>query len=148
MKKLVLAATVFTALSAFAAPSILLEKIQSSGYVMPQYRFARNCTILSNGKMRIEIKKPSESGEWQTKVTNIQLSQKLTQTIKSQLMGAAMGEIIELPMPCDVGTRILRGHYNQRLVEIDSALDCNSHKFNKSESAKRLKDLSLRLCQF
>lgn len=148
MKSFVVSLLFLFSLNSFAAPSMVLEKIQASGFVMSQYRFARNCKIASNGKMRIEIKKINEMGEWETKVTNIQLTTKMIQIINNLLKGAAMGEIVEVPMPCDVGTKILHGKYKNQEVEIDSARDCNSHKINKSGAAARLKEISNELCQF
>lgn len=148
MKTLVVTFAFLSSLNTFAAPSIILEKIQASGFVMPQYRFAKNCKIASNGRMRIEIKKPNEMGEWESKVTNIQLTSKMVQTINNLLKGAAMGEIVEVPMPCDVGTSILHGKYKNQEVEIDSARDCHSHIINKSGAAARLKEISNELCQF
>lgn len=148
MKKLIISVLVLTTFSAFAAPATILEKSQVSGFVQPQFRFAKSCLITSNGRMRIEIKKPDETGEWQSKVTNIQLSQNMTEIINNNLFGAAHGEIISLPMPCDVGSKTLHGYYKGRLIEIDSAVDCHSHTVNKSEAAKNLKEISLKLCKF
>lgn len=152
MKTLVLTlvalVSLFSLTAVSAAPTILLEKTTATGFVQPQYRMARNCTVMSNGALSIEIKKPNESGDWDSHETNIQLPSRLISRIKNLLKLAASGEIVEVPMPCDVGTRTLRGRLNKLVIEIDSAIDCNNHRINKSVAAMNLIDLSKELCQF
>jgi hypothetical protein len=138
----ILVAAIFLSSSTFA--SVILEKHSTSGYVVPEWSFVKDCKVYSKGHV--------ESTTTNNEGTVIGYSRKVSlfniQTIKVLNHLAQSGEIEESQMPCDTGTTILKGRIGSNEIEIESLIDCGSKRVNQSPAADFLKTIARDLCGF
>src|SRR6478752_2844597 len=104
--------------STFAAPHMILEKHAVSGYVMPEDSFVKDCKVFREGYLETYIKKGDGTAVGATmKVNAVQIA-----SIRTLLQVAKRGKIKISPMPCDIGTIIVKGHIGSRLVLLESSI--------------------------
>lgn len=130
--------------STFAAPHVILEKHAVSGYVMPEHSFVKDCKIYREGYLETYIKK----GDGTAVGATMQVNKVQVASIRTLLQVAKRGTIKISPMPCDIGTVIVKGHIGARLVEIESSMDCGEKRMNKSYAANALRSMAESLCGF
>jgi hypothetical protein len=135
---------VFALLSSAWAETLILEKHAYSGYVMPEHRFQKNCTIFKEGRMESMITTGDQVGVRHLK----EISKEKVIFIQQLLKIARKGKVEEQAYPCDVGTTIYRGWTNGQMVELDIAKDCQYRHINSSAASKTLKKLATNLCGF
>lgn len=129
--------------NAFGA-TVILEKRATSGYVMPEYSFTKECKVYREGYMESITKKGDGTITGFSKpVSHYQINK-----IRGLLLIARYGKIKETPMPCDIGSTILKGYVYGTTVELDVALDCGTHRRNTSSVTPILKDIAKDLCAF
>ena len=130
--------------SSFAAPHIILEKHAVSGYVMPEDSFVKDCKIYREGYLETYIKK----GDGTSTGATMQVNAVQIASIRTLNQVAKRGTIRISPMPCDIGTVIVKGRIGSRVVELESSMDCGEKRLNKSYAASALRSMAESLCGF
>ncbi len=130
--------------STFAAPHLMVEKHAVSGYVMPEDSFVKDCKIYREGYLETYIKK----GDGTAVGSTMHLNRVQVASIRTLLRVAEHGSLSITPMPCDIGTVIVKGHRAQHVVEIESSIDCGEKRLNKSYAASALRSMTESLCGF
>jgi hypothetical protein len=123
----------------------LLEKHRTSGYVMPEHTFRKECKIYKEGYME----SVTEMGDGTALGFSNQVSQARIKLIEQLLKMAKTGAIKERPYPCDVGNNILKGYdASGELIELDIAIDCGKQRKNQHMVLPILTYLAEELCFF
>jgi hypothetical protein len=123
---------------------VILENHALSGYVMPEDSFVKDCKIYREGYLETYIKK----GDGTAVGSTMQVNAVQVASIRTLLQVAKRGKIMLSPMPCDIGTVIVKGHIGARIVELESSMDCGEKRMNKSYAANALRSMSESLCGF
>lgn len=128
---------------AFGA-TVILEKKATSGYVMPEHSFVKECKVYREGYMESITKKGDGTISGFSKL----VPQYEIRAIQGLLKVARFGKIKETPMPCDIGSKILKGYRLGKTVELDVAQDCGTRRLNTSYATPYLKSIANDLCAF
>lgn len=129
--------------SAFAN-TLLLEKHAASGYVMPEHSFVKDCKIYKEGFMEsTTIHGNGTATGFSAKIPAMRI-----QAMRLLLKVAQSGTVEESVMPCDIGTVIVKGHYGEKEVELESSIDCGAKRVNKSPAASVLTSMAGEICAF
>jgi hypothetical protein len=129
--------------SAFAS-TLILEKHASSGYTLPEYSFVKDCKIYREGRME----STTLGGDGTTTSFSRKVSAMHINTIRALNLLALAGEIVETPMPCDIGTTLIKGYTDTQVVELELAMDCGQKRTNESAAAYLLRSMAREICGF
>lgn len=128
---------------AFASP-LLIEKHATSGLVIPENSFKKDCSIFRNGMISSVTFHGNGTGEGFAKM----LPKKTMHALKGLVKLASHGEIENGPVMCDGGNNLLYGYQNGTKFIIDENYDCSSSSVNKHPASELLRKLTENLCGF
>jgi hypothetical protein len=134
----------FISTAAFAAPHLILEKHAVSGYVMPEDSFVKECRIYREGYLETYTKK----GDGTSVGASMQVNAVQIAGIRTLVRLSSNGSIKISPMPCDIGTVIVKGHRLNQVIELESSIDCGEKRLNNSYAASVLRSMAESLCGF
>lgn len=132
----------FTA-NAFAG-TVILEKHATSGLVIPENSFQKDCSIYREGYVESYTKK----GDGTITGFTHMVSKRRIFEIRQLMKAARRAEIANGPVLCDGGSIIITGHRPGGPVLLKEQKDCNSYKFRKGWAAQRLRNIAGKLCAF
>lgn len=142
MTKLFLLLILFSA-NAFSA-TVILEKHATSGLVIPENSFQKDCSIYREGYVESYTKKGDGTIIGFTHL----VSKRRIFEIRQLMNVARHAAIVNGPVLCDGGSIIITGHRMSGPVLLKEQKDCNSYKFRKGWAAQRLRNIAGKLCAF
>ncbi len=143
MIKLILVLS-FLSVAAFADDrELILEKHAISGYVPPEHRFVKDCTIYRNGNVEVVIKQESTGSGYTAQISSSKVWEIRQLLLVAKRFGIAQGAVI-----CDAGTVTVTGHRNHKAIMIKSQKDCHSNRWRKGWAATRLRNIASNICGF
>lgn len=129
--------------SAFSATPIL-TKHATSGFVMPEHSFVKDCSVSSDGT--VESKTVKGDG------TAISFAKQIPQwqvgAIRRFNRLARKGKIIAGGVICDGGDLIQKGFWAGKEFVIDENFDCGESNKNTHPAAGYLRAIATNLCGF
>lgn len=127
-----------------SAATVLLEKHATSGYVLPEDSFVKDCQIFREGSVESYTKKGDG--------TIIGFSKMVPRyeiwEIRQLLRLARRAPIADGGVICDAGNLAVTGHFARKPVLIVERKDCMSYKFRQGWASRRLQRIASQLCAF
>lgn len=143
MSKLIILLVLVTS-SAFAHErKVLLEKKAVSGYVLPEHSFKKDCAIFSNGDVEVVIQTHDSGSGFTAK-----LPKRKVFMIRQLIRVARNYPVVEGPILCDAGTKIVNGYRGGKKVLITEEIDCGHQKNRRGWPAQRLRKIAEKVCGF
>lgn len=133
----------FVSTSAFAH-TLMLHKHVTSGNVLPQDSFVKDCKVYREGFAVIRTK----SGTHRSHTHTHSISRQRVLTIRALLRVARNGTIETVGATCDGGDQILHGYYKGSEFILDVNEDCGEHKVNQSPATPVLAAQAEHICGF
>ena len=128
----------------FAAPLTLLEKHATSGYVLPEHSFKKDCKIFKEGY----VESYTKSGDGTIMGFTHGVSSARIFEIRQMIRLARKAGIVDKGVRCDGGSETVTGSFAGKPVMIKALLDCHSWKERTGWAAKRLRNIAKDLCAF
>lgn len=142
MTKLFLFLSLF-AVNAFAG-TVILEKHATSGLMIPENSFKKDCSIFREGY----VESYTQRGDGTIIGFTHMVSKRKIFEIRQLLSAARHFAIVNGPILCDAGSISVYGHRGSGPVLLKDQKDCNSYKFRKGWAAQRLRNIAGNLCAF
>lgn len=134
----------FSILSSSAFAGVILEKHKTSGFVLPEHRFVKDCYVKSEGFVESYTKQADGTIMGFTH----QVSQRKIWEIKQLLKVARKASIVSGAIRCDGGSESVTGHRNNKPVMLKDLKDCASNTYRTGWAANRLRNIASNLCAF
>ena len=126
------------------AHTLMLHKHVTSGNVLPQDSFVKDCKVYREGFAVIRTK----MGTRRTRVHSHNVSQRRVLLIRTLLRQAKDGTIATVGATCDGGDQMLHGYYRGDEFILDVNEDCGEHKVNQSPATPILASQAENICGF
>jgi hypothetical protein len=133
----------FLSFSAFASHPLITKHV-TSGYVLPEDRFVKDCSIQYDGVLQATVK--MGDGSQHTNTRKLFVGQVLE--LKFLIRLASHKKITEGAVRCDGGDRIVTGFRNSQPVLIQEIKDCYSSRTRSGWAASRLRTRMSQYCNF
>lgn len=133
----------FFSFSAFANHP-LITKHATSGFVIPEDSFVKDCTIHYNGHIETLIKR----GDGTQEATSGHLVSAAIFEMRYLLRLASLRSIVDNGVQCDGGSKNVTGYRNGKSVLLLDIKDCVSYKLRSGWAARRLRTRVTSYCGF